>query len=134
VRVVFDTNILVAAFVTEGICARLLRRARLRQFLLFTCPFLLEEFEQVLTGKIHATRKELLDAVQIISEAAHAAIETVNPIEGVCRDKDDDNVLACAKAAKADYLVTGDTDLLELKEIDGISILSPRDFELFFAD
>jgi len=50
------------------------------------------------------------------------------------RDKDDDDVLACAKDAKADYLVTGDTDLLELKEFSGISILSPRDFELFFAE
>jgi putative PIN family toxin of toxin-antitoxin system len=75
---------------------------------------MIEEFERVLTRKIHATKGELLDALQLISEAAHAVIEPVNPIERVCRDKDDDNILACAKTAKADYLVTGDIDLLEL--------------------
>lgn len=42
---------------------------------------------------------------------------------------DDDNVLACALAAKAAYLVTGDADLLALKNFRGVKIISPRDFE-----
>jgi putative PIN family toxin of toxin-antitoxin system len=134
VRVVFDTNVLVAAFVTEGICTRLLDRARRRQFLLFLCPVVLEEFERVLSRKIHATQKELREAIQIISEAAHGVIQPDDRVERVCRDQDDDHVLACAKAARADYLVTGDSDLLDLKQFGGISILTPRDFELLFAD
>jgi predicted nucleic acid-binding protein len=41
-------------------------------------------------------------------------------------------VLACAFAANAQYLVTGDNDLLELKNFQDIRILSPREFELLF--
>ena len=46
----------------------------------------------------------------------------------VCRDADDDVVLATALAAKADIIVTGDNDLLVLKEFHGIRIISPRRF------
>jgi putative PIN family toxin of toxin-antitoxin system len=115
-RVLFDTNILVAAFVTEGICARLLKRARERQFLLYACPFVLDEFRRVLSKKLSATRAESEEAVAIISEAVHDTVEPTEKVEGVCRDRDDDNVLACAQAAEAEYLVTGDSDLLELKK------------------
>ena len=98
-RVGFDTNILVAAFVTEGICARLLKRARERQFLLYVCSFVLDEFRRVLGRKLSATRAELEEAVAIIGEAVHATAEPTETVEGVCRDPDDDNVLACAQAA-----------------------------------
>jgi predicted nucleic acid-binding protein len=52
----------------------------------------------------------------------------------VGRDPEDDNILACALAAEADYLVTGDADLLELHEFKGTSIATPKDFELLFDD
>jgi predicted nucleic acid-binding protein len=45
---------------------------------------------------------------------------------------DNDNIIACAVAAKADYLVTGDFDLLNVKHYKGIKIISPRDFEALF--
>ena len=51
---------------------------------------------------------------------------------GVCSDSDDDQILSCALSAKADYLDTGDFDLLELKEFHGIKILTPGAFELLF--
>jgi predicted nucleic acid-binding protein len=53
--------------------------------------------------------------------------------ERVCRDKHDDIVLATALAGKADFIVTGDDDLLALKKFRGIRILSPRNF-LEFLD
>jgi predicted nucleic acid-binding protein len=46
----------------------------------------------------------------------------------VCRDPDDDEVLATALAARADIILTGDNDLLVLKTHEGIRILSPRQF------
>ena len=133
-RAVFDTNIYVAAFVTEGICARLLKRARQGQFVLITCPIILQEFERVLSKKFAAGKGEVREAVQLAAEAAHFVVKPTETIKGVCRDSDNDRVLACARAARADYLVTGDSDLLELNEYEGISILAPRDFELLFAD
>lgn len=67
-----------------------------------------------------------------ISEVVGQIIEHNLKVRNICRDADDDNILACALAAKADYLVTGDADLLELKMHKGISIITPRDFEALF--
>jgi putative PIN family toxin of toxin-antitoxin system len=133
-KVVFDTNVLVSAFVTEGICAKLVGRARRRQFQLITCPFILKEFEGVLSNKISATKTETRQALRILSEAISALVQPEQPVSGICRDPDDDPILSCAIAASADYLVTGDDDLLALREFRGIRIVTPRDFELFLVD
>jgi putative PIN family toxin of toxin-antitoxin system len=131
---VFDTNIIVAAFVSEGVCSKLLRRGRNRQFSLVTCPFILQQFQQILAEKFKATRKEIQEAVQLIRQAALIMVQPPWEIPDVCRDPDDNQILACANAAKADYLVTGDYDLLELKEFNKLRIIKPRDFELLFED
>jgi len=133
-KVVFDTNVLVSAFVTEGVCAKLLGRARRRQFLLLTSPFILKELEAVLLKKLSATKGETRQVLRILAEAISALVEPAKPVSGICRDPDDDNILSCAIAASADYLVTGDSDLLELREFRGTQIVAPRDFELLLED
>ena len=52
----------------------------------------------------------------------------VPPLHGVCRDPNDDMVLACALAAVAEYLVTRDKDLLVLRQYAGIAIVTPEAF------
>lgn len=131
-KAVFDTNVLLAAFLTEGLCAKLLVRARRRQFNLITCPFILHEFERILTKKFSATKQEKEKALAIIIEAAQDVVPPSETVSGVCRDKDDDNVLACALEAAVDYLVSGDKDLLALKKFRGTRIITPREFELLF--
>jgi putative PIN family toxin of toxin-antitoxin system len=132
-KVVFDTNVLVAAFVTEGVCAKLLGRARRKQLNLVISPFILKEFENVFLKKFSASKEQIRTATQLISEAAQI-VSHASKVFGVCRDPDDDQILSCALSAKADYLVTGDSDLLELKEFHGIGILTPGAFELLFED
>ncbi len=133
-RAVFDTNVLVAAFATEGICSKILTRGRKKQFHLIACPIILHEFERVLTKKFSATISEARSALKIVSEAMHSIVLSSQSEHGVCRDPDDDAILACAFEARADYLVTGDMDLLELKIFKGIRIVTPRDFEILFND
>jgi putative PIN family toxin of toxin-antitoxin system len=133
-RAVFDTNVLLAAFITEGVCSKLLHRARKREFSLITCPFILHEAEEKLRAKLKAGRDEANGVMTLIKGAAQSVVEPKQKVSGVCRDRDDDNVLACAVAAKADYIVTGDKDLLELEEFQRIRIVTPRDFELLFKD
>ena len=133
-RAVFDTNVLVAAFVTEGICSKILIRGRKKQFHLIVYPVILQEFERVLIKKFSATRNEARSALQIVSEATHSVVRPSQLVQSICRDPDDDAILACALEAGADYLVTGDLDLLELKTFKGIRIITPRDFEMFFND
>ena len=132
-KAVFDTNVLVAAFVSEGVCSKLLIRARKRQFQLFVSDFILEELERILTKKLAVPKAEARDAINLISEAADIifppGLKTT-----VCRDPNDDAVLACSLAAEADYLVTGDSDLLALGSFQNTLIIPPRDFESFFVD
>jgi putative PIN family toxin of toxin-antitoxin system len=134
VKAVFDTNVLVAAFLTEGICSRLLMRGRRNQFHLAVYPIILREFEKTLIKKFLATSDEAKEALRIASEAVQSVVQPSQSVEGVCRDPDDDAILACARAAGADYLVTGDADLLELGAFEEIRIVTPRQLELLFDD
>ena len=130
-RVVFDTNVFISAFATEGICSVLLKRARLKEFELFVCPIIIEEVKKVLEQKFKVEKGTIEDIVELIKEASFST-DTTEKIEGACRDKDDDLILSCALSAKAEFLVSGDRDLLEIKEYKGMKIISPRDFETMF--
>lgn len=129
---VFDTNVLIAAIITEGVCAKLLHRARSREFSLVSCPFIMSEIRRILSKKFRLSHDETAEAMEPVSEAIEHVIKHNVKVTGICRDADDDNVLACALAAKADYLVTGDSDLLMLKNFRGAKIVTPRDFEAMF--
>lgn len=132
-KAVFDTNVLVAAFAADGLCAKLLRRANAREFQLFVCPHIIGEFKKALRDKLDASGTEIAEAQGLLGGVAKIA-EPPGPTEcpRVSRDRDDDLVLACAVECRADYIVSGDKDLLILKDHEGIRIISPRDFELLF--
>jgi len=134
VKAVFDTNVLIAAFLTEGICGKLMIRARRRDFDLILCDGILKEFRRILKKKFAASIHETSEALIILSEAALKIIRRADAITPVCRDSDDDLILACAKDVFADYIVTGDEDLLVLKNYEGIEIVKPREFEKLFPD
>lgn len=130
---VFDTNVLIAAIITEGICSKLLHRARAREFSLVSCPFIITELRRTLSKKFRLSHDETASAMEPISEAIELNIEHGLKIRNICRDADDDNIIACAEAAKAAYLVTGDSDLLDIKSYKDIKIITPRDFEALFT-
>ena len=55
-------------------------------------------------------------------------VEHTPDIAGAVRDPDDDKIIACAIAASAQYIVTGDNDLLSLREYAGVQMVLPRRF------
>ncbi len=112
----------------------MLIRGRKRQFELILCPHILEEFQKILTSKFSLSRSETGEALALVSEAASSIVHPVERVSGICRDPSDDKVLTCALAAKSDYLVSGDADLLELKTFRGIKIVKPKEFEMLFLD
>jgi putative PIN family toxin of toxin-antitoxin system len=134
VKAVFDTNVLIAAFLTEGICAKLLIRARRRDFDLILCDGILQEFKRILQKKFAVSPDETSEAFIILSAAAQDILGQPGSIAPICRDSDDDLILACARDSVADYVVTGDKDLLVLKNYEGIRILNPKAFEKLFPD
>ena len=125
-RVLFDTNVLASAFTSLGLCHQIYERTLLTAEMV-SCKKLLDELHRTLVKKM---KVDAALAEEIIAELANE-FELVEPkplSKLVCRDADDDLVLATALAAKAEVIVTGDNDLLVLKEFQDVRILSPRQF------
>jgi putative PIN family toxin of toxin-antitoxin system len=125
-RIVFDTNVLLAGILTRGVCEALLDLTLGNAEHTVLCShYILDEFLDAALRKFHAPPAEARRAVEIIRRQ----VEIVVPIqvaEGTCRDADDLPVLGTALAAKADCLVTGDRDLLDIQSFQEIPIVSPR--------
>lgn len=126
-RVFLDTNVLVAAFATRGLCADLLRHVLVEHRLLIG-EVVLEELQRALRRKLNlppehvAAIIDFLRQQEVVARPARAAAAPA-------RDPADRWVLASALDARADVLVTGDDELLELTAGQaGVRILSPRDF------
>jgi putative PIN family toxin of toxin-antitoxin system len=129
VRIVLDTNVALSALLWRGTPYQLLDAIRSRgEVRLFTSPALLEELAEVLT-RPSATKR-----LALIGKSAHEvlldyveAVEMVEP-EHVPRvvpaDADDDQVIAAAIAAGADWIVSGDADLLSMESYQGIPIIT----------
>jgi len=125
VRLLLDTNVLFAAFLSHGVCAGLYEEALLHAELIVSEEILSELGEKlVFKGKLSKTEAaEVIGAVRSDSEVVGAV-----PLDQlVCRDPDDDMVLGSALAGRADVIVTGDKDLLVLKNFRKIPILTPRE-------
>jgi putative PIN family toxin of toxin-antitoxin system len=126
VRVVLDTNVLFAAFVTHGVCAGLYEECLLQADILVS-DFILSELADRLVAKGKFTQTEAQAVVQAVRKDA-IRVSPVALAHRVCRDANDDWVLATAITAQADAIVTGDKDLLVLKTFEGIAIVTPRGF------
>lgn len=135
-KVVFDTNVLLSAFLTEGLCSKLLLRAKRGEFELYLCPFILHEFQDKLRNKFCATATEIREAISLVREAACVIAPEKSDVRvrKASKDPDDDEVIACAVSTGADYLVTGDSDLKKIRSYGAVSIISPRSFEVLFEE
>ena len=128
-RVVVDTKTLISALLWEGTPSRLFTALRATDgFELFTSPALLAELTDVLARPHLSSRLQRINttAEALANEITRAfVVLRVAPLaQPKCRDPDDDEVLACAVAANADFIVSGDEDLLSLKEHAGIQIVT----------
>lgn len=125
-RVLLDTNVLLSAILFGGVPRRLLGAVIEGRFRLVTSRHLLDEFEELLEGRFGFSRAA---AVETRSELEVLA-EIAEPVDipKVCRDPDDDHVLAAAMVGKAEVVVTDDRDLLVLEWYNRIEILAPSMF------
>lgn len=124
-RVVFDTNVIVAGIVAEGLC---------REILEIHVPEHTVILSRVLWDELLATLRRKFglapDDLPILALYRQHAdwYEPAKVADAICRDPDDDWVLATARAGHAEAIVSGDADLLTLKSYAGIEVLSPRQF------
>lgn len=131
-KIVFDTNVLFATFITHGACAGLYEECLLRAQIVVS-PYILEGLKEKLSVKAKLAATDVREVLRAVRADALIVKPKELP-EPVCRDRDDDWVLAAAVAASADAIVTGDQDLLVLREFQGVPIVNPRDcFALLHA-
>ena len=126
-KVVFDTNILVSALVFPGgrAEAALLRIIEERDQLLLSKP-ILDELLGVLARKFSRDAEELARVALLLSELS-VAIRPRKKLR-VVKDEPDNRVIECALAGRAEAIVTGDRDFLELREYRGVRIISLREY------
>jgi putative PIN family toxin of toxin-antitoxin system len=126
-KVFTDTNVLVSAFTARGLCAELFE-ILLADHTLMTGEFVLNELNRVLTEKLNVPEDKVNDTLQLLRKYYVEPIPD-EPSEIKVKDADDRWVLESAIKAKADILVTGDEDLLDISEnVQQLQIIAPRAF------
>ena len=125
-RVFLDTNVLVSAFATRGLCADVLRLV-LAEHTLIIGDVVLRELARVLRTRIGLPRARVDDIVAFLREY-EVVPRPKAPSELAIRDDSDRWVLASAVSGAAEVLVTGDQDLLDVAAKAPLTIVDPRGF------
>ena len=135
-RIVIDTNILVSAILTpKGNPAKILKLVLEGKFTFIISPAILEETQQVLRyprlvklmQKNKITRKEVYDFLGKMSKVAVITPGKLE-IDAIPDDPADNKILACGLEGEADYIISGDHHLTDLKIFQGTKIVNPADF------
>lgn len=137
-KAVLDTTVLISAFLNPGgLSDEIINFAELELFEFISSNEILEEARLSLLGKHHIRQRYPFTDERVfeyISELEAACTKVINPppISVIIRDPKDDKILACAIASEADYIVSRDGHLLNLKEYrlreKTIKILTTEEF------
>lgn len=122
-RVVIDTNVLIAAYAARGLCESIVELCIANDDIFLTREMLADVLEK-LTRKLKLPAPQARQITDFLANNSRV-IKAARVPARTCRDPDDENVLGAAKA-EADFIITGDQDLLVLKEYGGARILTPR--------
>lgn len=127
-RFVPDTNVLLSAAISQGLCFEIITDG-LKNRQVCLSDYILDELQRILPDKSKFT---VVEAARIVAYfRIPGTVELVFPAEvptNACSDQKDLPILGTAIAAKTDFIISGDQHLLDLKEYRGIKILSPRAF------
>jgi putative PIN family toxin of toxin-antitoxin system len=125
-RIVLDTNVLLAGIATHGLCEGVLAMA-FRDHLVVLSEYILNELAEHYVGKFNATEEHAALVLGTFRKRSEIVVPASIPSDAFA-DTDDLPILGTAVAGQAECVVTGDKRLLELGEYQGIAILSPREF------
>ena len=128
-KIFFDTNVLIAAFIARGTCGELFDYC-LIEHKIYISQWVLDELYEKLVRKFRFPKTKVDQIVNFIRK--NTEMLTYTPLSTpICRDPDDDHVLASAVSGNVDCLISGDEDLLVLKNFHGLPIIRPGDFWRF---
>ena len=127
-RVTLDTNILVSATISRGNEFKILELVTLGKFELILSLDIISEFRNVISrSKFGFSQKKIDDEVRLLFKLSKIVIP-INTLNIIKDDPSDNKILECALAGKADYIISGDEHLLQLREYNGIKIMKTVDF------
>jgi len=128
-RVVLDTNVLVSALLFRGELSKIVGLWQKGGII----PLILKEtFNELRTvlgyPKVSLTQEERDSIIENEILPYFEIVEAVKEVKGVCRDPEDDKFISCAISASADYIVSRDKDLFDLKQYKSTKIVKASDF------
>lgn len=123
-RIFLDTNVLVSAFATRGLCADLLEMVLIKHELIIG-RVVLSELARALRMKVKAPAARCDEIVEFVTQEAVLVVSDAEP-SGSAVDEDDRKVLGEALAGAAEVFITGDAAVMSLGSVGSMRILSPR--------
>ena len=125
IKVVLDTNILVSALLLRGDLSKMVNLWKNGSIVPLFSKETFGEFKAVLEyPKFSLTEQEIQLVIEEEVLPYFEIVEIIDEIKGICRDQDDDKFITCALSASADYIVTGDKDLLDIVKYKSVKIIS----------
>ncbi len=124
--IVIDTNVYLSHFRFGGLPSRVCLYC-LEEADVFVSPFITNEVNRILRDKFTLNDTQLTVVMRTFQESI-VLVEPTSPLPTLCRDPDDNHVLQLAEFVGADYLITGDKDLLVLDPFGLCRIVSPTAF------
>lgn len=126
-RAVFDANVLISGLVFEGVPGRCLDALEAGEAECVTCGDILADVVEKLRTKFRHGDEQLAEETAWLVTHTQTIVAPGH-IRGVCRDPDDDVVIECAVVGGAEFVVTGDSDLLEVGVCESVRIVTPVQF------
>jgi len=126
VKIVLDSNVIIAAFAARGLCNALFESC-IGNHDIVLCEEILSEIASNLKKKIHLPDDIIRQVLLLLR--SHATIVNPEKVDmNACKDKKDLMVLGAAIAGKVQYIITGDKDLLSVGRFKDVEIVDPRTF------
>ncbi len=125
-KLFFDTNVIISGSITRGYSFEVIKDAIYKHEVYYT-EYLLKEIKEVLLSK-YSFSDSIRQATLSIMKKYFIKGKTAGIVKKICRDSDDNQILADALANGIEFLITGDKDLLVLKEYQGMKIILPKQY------
>jgi putative PIN family toxin of toxin-antitoxin system len=134
-RVVLDTNVLISALLFRGGLSKIVGLWQKGKIIPVISKETFSELVTVLEyPKFSLTQEETDSIIKYEILPYFEIVEVVKDVKGICRDPEDDKFIWCAISGSADYIVSGDKDLFDLKQYKSIKIIKVSDFLKMYND
>jgi putative PIN family toxin of toxin-antitoxin system len=134
-RVVLDTNVLISALLFRGGLSKIVGLWQKGKIIPVISKETFSELVTVLEyPKFSLTQEETDSIIKYEILPYFEIVEVVKDVKGICRDPEDDKFISCAISGSADYIVSGDKDLFDLKQYKSIKIIKASDFLKMYND